>query len=50
MYQKTAKIEIRLTDDEKKKIKIYAATKGVTMSDAIRSLCETIFKGEANND
>lgn len=40
MYQKTAKLEIRLTEEEKKKIKIYAATKGISMSDAIRELCE----------
>lgn len=45
MYQKNAKIEIRLTEEEKKKIKIYAATKGLSMSDAIRQLCEEIFKG-----
>ena len=45
MYQKTAKLEIRLTEEEKKKIKIYAATRGISMSDAIRELCEQIFKG-----
>lgn len=40
MYSKSAKIEIRLTEEEKKKIKVYAASRGISMSDAIRELCE----------
>ena len=40
MYQKESKLEIRLTDEEKKKIKMYAASCGKTMSEVVRELCE----------
>lgn len=41
---KTAKIEIRLTAEEKAKLKAYAEERHITMSEAIRWLCESIFK------
>lgn len=40
------KVEIRLTEEEKKSLKIYAAKSGKTMSEVIRELCEQIFKSQ----
>lgn len=40
---KTAKFEIRLTPEEKESLVEYAASRGITMSEAIRNLCEKIF-------
>lgn len=40
---KTTKIEIRLTQEEKDKLRAYAEKRHLTMSEAIRWLCEEIF-------
>ena len=40
------KVEVRLTEEEKTAIKVYAAKKGKTMSEIIRELCEEIFNKE----
>lgn len=42
---KTTKVEIRLTAEEKAKLRAYAEERHITMSEAIRWLCEEIFKG-----
>ena len=40
---KTAKIEIRLTPTEKEQLRAFAEKKHVTMSEAIKWLCNEIF-------
>lgn len=40
------KVEIRLTAEEKEKLRAYAEERHLTMSEAIRWLCETIFQEE----
>ncbi len=47
---KTTKIEIRLTQEEKDLLRAYAEKKHLTMSEAVRWLCEDIFnpKEEVN--
>ena len=44
--KKNQKVEIRLTAEEKEKLRAYAEQRHLTMSEAIRWLCEEIFKGE----
>lgn len=43
-----SKIEIRLTAEEKQKIKDCAAEKNMTLSEFVRYACETIFSKESN--
>ena len=43
---KTTKVEIRLTAEEKEKLREYAEKRHLTMSEAIRWLCEEIFQEE----
>ena len=43
LNNKTAKVEIRLTQAEKDKLKEYAKQKHLSMSELIRWLCEEIF-------
>lgn len=38
--------KIRLTPTEKKLLEEYAEKHNITMSEAIKGLCEKIFKGE----
>ena len=45
---KTTKVEIRLTAEEKEKLREYAEKRHLTMSEAIRWLCEEIFQKEEN--
>lgn len=40
------KVTIRMSPEEKKKLKDYADNRNIKMSEAIRELCEKIFKGE----
>ena len=40
------KVEVRLTAEEKEKLRKYAEDRHLTMSEAIRWLCETIFQKE----
>lgn len=40
---KTTRIEIRLTQTEKEALRAYAAKRHLTMSEAIKWLCEEIF-------
>lgn len=40
---KTTKIEIRLTQSEKDALRAFAEKRHVTMSEAIKWLCEEIF-------
>ena len=42
---KTTKLEIRLTNSEKEKIKEYAAAHNKTVSEVVRQLCAFIFEG-----
>lgn len=44
---KTSKIEIRLTPEEKEMLRTYAEKRHLTMSEAIRWLCEEIFHPKA---
>lgn len=44
---KTSKIEIRLTPEEKEKLREFAEKRHTTMSEVIRQMCEKIF-WEAN--
>lgn len=44
---KNAKIEIRLTQQEKELLREYADERHLTMSEAIRWLCEDIFNPKA---
>lgn len=46
---KDKKVEIRLTAEEKEKLKEYAEQRHLTMSEAIRWLCEEIFNNKENN-
>ncbi len=41
--ERYSKLEIRLTEEEKQAIKIYAAKQGKTMSEIVRDLCYEIF-------
>ena len=41
-----SKIEIRLTAEEKQKIKDFAAERNMTVSEFVRYACETIFNKE----
>ena len=41
-----SRIEIRLTEEEKNKIKEQAAEMNMTVSDFVRYACETIFNQE----
>ena len=41
---KTSKIEVRLTEYEKTKLKEYAKKNHMTMSEVIRVFCEQIFE------
>lgn len=41
--------KLRLTEAEKENLRQYAKNKGVTMSTAIRQLCEQIFNGGKND-
>ncbi len=41
------KVEIRLTPKEKEQLRAYAEERHLTMSEAIRWLCETIFQKES---
>ena len=41
---KNKKVEIRLTAEEKEKLRQYAEKRHLTMSEAVRWLCEEIFK------
>ena len=43
---KTAKLEMRLTPEEKELIRHYAAVKGIGMSEAVLSLCVRVFSQE----
>ena len=43
---KTCRIEIRLTEQEKEKLKEYAKKRHITMSEAIRWLCAEIFEAQ----
>lgn len=45
--RKNQKIEIRLTAEEKDKLRDYADKRHLTMSEAIRWLCEEIFKEDS---
>lgn len=47
---KYAKVEIRLTEQEKMALKVYAAKKGQTMSQLIRLAIDSILKGDKEND
>lgn len=41
---KNAKVELRLTQQEKDRLKEYADSRNITMSEAIRRLCEQVFQ------
>ena len=41
---KTTRIEVRVTPEEKELLRAYAEERHLTMSEAIRWLCEEIFK------
>ena len=43
---KTTRLEIRLTPEEKEKIKAYAAEHNKTISAVVRELCQMIFESE----
>lgn len=43
---KTTRIEIRVTPREKELFKEYAEKHNLTMSEAVRMLCQEIFKEE----
>lgn len=43
---KTKKIEVRLTPEEKEALKEYADERHITMSEAIRWMCESIFQNK----
>ena len=45
MY-KDARLEFRLTEEEKQFLKAYASKHNKTVSEVIRELCNSIFKGE----
>lgn len=40
---RTAKIEVRLTEQEKENLRAYAQEKHLSMSEAIRWICEDIL-------
>ena len=44
--KKNQKVEIRLTAEEKDRLRAYAEKRHLTMSEAIRWLCEEIFQEE----
>lgn len=44
---KTTRIEVRLTQQEKELLREYADERHLTMSEAIRWLCEDIFNPKA---
>lgn len=46
---KVKKIEVRLTAEEKDKLKAYADKRHMTMSEVIRVLCAEVFQEEVNN-
>lgn len=43
MSQKTEKIEVRVTEEEKVKIKVFAAKHNKSMSDVIRECCKDLL-------
>lgn len=43
---KTSRVELRLTPTEKDRLKQYAEKHGLTMSEAIRSICFRVFQQE----
>jgi uncharacterized protein (DUF1778 family) len=42
---KTARLEIRLTNSEKEKLREYAAEHNKTISEVVKELCQFIFEG-----
>lgn len=48
--KKDKKIEVRLTTEEKDKLKAYADKRHMTMSEVIRVLCAEVFQEEVNNE
>lgn len=42
--KKSTKIEVRLTPEEKEALQEYANERHITMSEAIRWMCESIFQ------
>lgn len=48
--KKDKKIEVRLTTEEKDKLKAYADKRHMTMSEVIRVLCAEVFQEEVKDD
>lgn len=47
---KTASLTIRLSEEEKEKLKAMAAARDIPVSQLVRELCNKIFKEDKNNE